>query len=222
MVLFFIAGVALAFIQNFVVLLSGLKEGAIWSSPQSFAGVFVGEVLAMGAAYVGVRRLARRGQWIVLATLTVAILCVGEVVLPVSSFRVFVQRARRERTLAKIQLGATTVESIHSQPDRRRLSLTYDLSFPAAGHYLTFPAYIGPPNDRFFGDYDTTRHPEYHAEDFVFEPAKPYSFVVVFDAPSPQLDPARDSANIDIGDEKSAFMVCRIIKIGLDRSSPAR
>ena len=225
MVVVLIAGFVLALVQNLFVLTAGMKEGAIWSSPQSFVGVFVVEVIAMSAAYVVVRRLARRRQWIVLATLTVAILCVGEVVLPVSSFRVFAQRARREHTLAKIQLGATKVESLSSQPDRRRVSLTYELSFPTAGHYLTFPAYIGPPESRVFGDYDTTRNPEYYAEEFVFEPAKPYSFVVVFDAPSSQLDPARDSANIDICDEKSAFMVCRIIKIdlaGLHRSPPDR
>lgn len=221
MVAVLVASFVLAFVQNLVVLAFGVKEGAIWSSPQSFVGVLIVEVIAMGAAYVVVRRLTPR-RWIVLATLTVAILCVGEVVLPVSSFRVFAQRARRERWLSKIQLGASTVESLSSQPDRRRLSLTYELSFPTAGHYLTFPAYIGPPENRVFGDYDTTRHPEYYAEDFVFEQARAYGFVVVFDAPSAQLDPAHDSANIDICDEKSAFMVCRIIKIGLDRSSPAR
>jgi len=217
-----ILGIVVAFVQNFVVLTLGLKEGAIWSSPQSFVGVLTVEVVAMVAAYVVARRLALR-PWIVLATISVAIVCVGELVLPISSFRVFAQRVRRERRLDGIRLGAIKVESMPSQSDRRRVSLTYELSFPTPGHYLTFPAYIGPSTDRVFGDYDTTRHPELFADDFVFETGKPYRFVVAFDVRNSRLDLARDSANIDICDGKSAFMVCRIIKIGLagpDRRNP--
>jgi hypothetical protein len=72
------------------------------------------------------------------------------------------------------------------------VSVAYALVFPETEHYLTFPANIGPPQNRVFGDYDTTQHPEYHDETFVFEAGTPYRFVARFD-----------------------FMVCRLIPIDL-------
>src|SRR5215831_13303279 len=44
-----------------------------------------------------------------------------------------------------------------------RDALTYILKFPRAGHYLTFPAYLGPKGNRVFGNYLTKLHPEYFA-----------------------------------------------------------
>src|SRR5207248_10331713 len=105
-----------------------------------------------------------------------------------SAFTVVVQRARRERALRRIELGATKIEPLPSAPRRRRFVLSYTLTFPTTGHYLTFPAYIGPPRNRVFGDYDTTQHPEYYDEKFVFEAAKPYSFAVAFETGDSQFD----------------------------------
>jgi hypothetical protein len=110
----------------------------------------------------------------------------------------------------------TSLEPLTSDQGGGRFALTYTLKFPKTAHYLTFPAYLGPPNNRVFGDYFTKAHPEYHDENYIFDGGKPYSFTVVFDTEGYSLDFSREKANIDICDSEDYFMVCRIISIGLE------
>ena len=209
-------GTVLALVQNLIVLTLGMKEGAIWYAPLGFGGVLLAECATLWAAYICTRRFMRSRQALILAGSTLAILVFGEIALPISTFKVLAQKARRERGLDRIQRGDTRIEIQPSAPGRHRFALTYTLTFPKVGHYLTFPAYIGPPGNRIFGDYDMKSHPEYHDEAFVFDARKPYSFTVVFETGDTQFDFSREPANIDVCDGKDAFMACRIIPIHLD------
>jgi hypothetical protein len=222
MLVILLIGAALVLAQNFVVLMMGMKEGAIWYAPLSFGGVLLAELAALWAAYICTRRFIHSRQALLLAGATIVILAVADIALPVSSFTVIVQRARRQRALGRIESGPTKIEPLPSAPRRRRFALSYTLTFPTAGHYLTFPAYIGPHGNRVFGDYDTTRHPEYYDEKFIFDAAKPYSFAVVFETGDSQFDLLRVPASIDICDGRDSFMVCRIIPIGLEGAAAQR
>ncbi|MGA3328954.1 MAG: hypothetical protein ABSF45_31270, partial [Terriglobia bacterium] len=97
-----------------------------------------------------------------------------------------------------------------------RFALTYTLKFPKTGHYLTFPASIGPWGNQVDGHYFTKEHPEYHDENYVFEAGTPYSFTVVFDTEGRKFDFTREKANLSICTSKDYFMACRIIAIGLE------
>jgi hypothetical protein len=95
--------------------------------------------------------------------------------------------------------------------------LTYTLRFPKSGHYLTFPAYLGEGENRVFGDYITSDHPEYFDEGHVFDAGAPYRFTVVFPTKAQQFNADTDKAVIDICDGKDYFMACRSIPVDLGR-----
>jgi hypothetical protein len=124
----------------------------------------------------------------------------------------------RKRTLDQIRLEGVTVTALAADPDRSHFAVTYTLEFPRPGHYLTFPAYMGAATNRVFGDYVTTRNPEYFRDDFVFEASKPYTFAVVFDAPRRGADSSRATVNIDVCDGKQTVMVCRTFPVGVERA----
>src|SRR5258706_756552 len=219
-VIAFIA-VVLAFIQNIFMFTFGLKESAIFSSPLAFGGIFLAELVSMGAAYIFVCKFRRRRSRLVLAGWMTAILGAAELAMPVSSFRTLVQHEKRTYALNRIELVKTVIDPLASDRRGSRFALTYTLKFPKTGHYLTFPAYMGPPHNRVFGDYFTKLHPEYYDENHLFEAGKPFSFTVVFDTGDGSFDFSRAPANIDICDGKDYFMACRTIAIGLEEVPPA-
>jgi hypothetical protein len=193
----------------------GVKEQAIFSSPLPFIGIFIVEIALIWMGYFCARKLLRNARTVALAGWVVAILGGAELVLPVSFLSTSIQHVRRAAVLNQIEQVATSVEPLASDQAGGRFALTYTLRFPKAGHYLTFPAYMGPPNNRVFGDYSTKMHPEYYDENYIFDGGKPYSFTVVFDTEGRWLDFSKEKANIDICDSKDYFMSCRIIGIGL-------
>jgi hypothetical protein len=88
---------------------------------------------------------------------TLGMLCLAEAALPVSSLRLLAGNVGRKRLLARIQVADVRVGVMTSHAGRRPVSVAYALVFPKTGHYLTFPANIGRPQNRVFGDYDTTQ-----------------------------------------------------------------
>ena len=210
-----IAATILAFIQNLTMLAFGLKEMAITSSPLSFVGIFLLEILLIWIAYFCVRKFARRSQWAVLAGCVIFILGAAEAALPVSTFTTLGQRYKRERALRQIVLAGSSVKALSRDEGGVRFALTYTLRFPRRAHYLTFPAYLGPKGNRVFGNYDMKLNPEYYDEGYVFEAGKAYSFTVVFDTQGKQFDFSQEKANIDICDGKDYFMACRTVGIDL-------
>lgn len=210
-----IAATILAFIQNMTMFAFGMKEMAITSSPLSFVGIFLLEILLIWIAYFCVRKFARRSRWAVLAGCVILILGAAEAVLPVSTFTTLAQQYTRKRVLRRIVLAGSSVKALSRDEGGVRFALTYTLRFPRRAHYLTFPAYLGPAGNRVFGNYDMKLNPEYYDEDYVFEAGKAYSFTVVFDTQGKQFDFSQEKANIDICDGKDYFMACRIIGIDL-------
>ena len=206
-----------ALLQNLVMLAFGLKEMAIFAFPLSFLGIFLAEVLSIWVGcfcawkFLGKRRTLALTAWVVLTLGT------AEVALPASFFGTFVQHARRKSVLNRIEPVGSSIEALASDRGGQRFALTYTLTFPKAGHYLTFPAYLGSPGKEVFGDYFTKVHPEYYDESYVFDAGKPYSFTVVFDTGGKRIDFSREKANIDICDGKDYFMACRIIPIGVEQ-----
>jgi len=194
----------------------GLKEQAIFSAPLSFIGIFLAEVVSIWAGYFCVRKFFRKRRTVTLAAWAVVVLSAAEIALPMSFLTTSVQRMKRENVLTRIEYVGTVVEPRSSDQGAGKFALTYTLRFPKTAHYLTFPAYLGPDNDRVFGDYDMKAHPEYYDENYVFDAGKPYSFTVVFDTGGRRFDFSREKANIDICDGKDYFMACRIIGIGLE------
>jgi hypothetical protein len=216
--MFLIALIAtvVAFIQNLVMFTLGMKEQAIFSFPLSFAGIFLAEVLSIWAGYFCARKFLRQWRTLAVAAWVVITLATAELALPVSYFSAWMQHAKRERVLNQIERVGTSIEPLASDRGGRRFAITYTLKFPKNAHYLTFPAYLGPPGNRVFGNYFTKLHPEYYEENYFFDTGKPYSFSVVFDTEGKQIDLAKEKANIDICDSKDYFMACRIIGIGLE------
>jgi hypothetical protein len=206
----------LAFIQNTVMFSFGLKELAIFSFPLSFAGIFLAEIVSIWAGYFFARNATRNKPILALAGWVIMVLGTAELVLPMSYFTTWVQLAKRNSILNQIEQAGTSIEALVSDRGGSRFALTYTLRFPKTAHYLTFPAYLGPQNNRVFGSYFTKVHPEYHDEDYVFDAGKSYTFTVVFDTEGRQFDFSREKANIDICDSKSYLMACRIIAIGLE------
>lgn len=194
----------------------GLKEQAIFSSPLSFMGIFLAEIVSIWAGYFCVRKFFRKRRTVTLAAWAVVVLSAAEIALPVSYLKTSVQHLKRENVLNQIEYVGTAVEPRSSDQGVGKFALTYTLRFPKTAHYLTFPAYLGPDNNRVFGDYDTKAHPEYYDESYVFDAGKPYSFTVVFDIGGRPFDFSREKANIDICDGKDYFMACRVIGIKLD------
>src|SRR5208282_5094295 len=139
----------------------------------------------------------------------------AEVALPGSFFTIGIQYAGRNLLLKRIELAGTSFEALASDRGGSRFAVTYTLKFPKTGHYLTFPASIGPWENQVSGNYFTKEHPEYHDENYVFEPGRPYSFTVVFDTEGKKVDFSTEKANIDICTSKDYFMACRVIAIGL-------
>ena len=211
-----IVATILALIQNTIMFGFGMKEGAIAYSPLSFTGILLLEIAAICGAFLGVRKIVRRKRELVLAGCTILILGAAEIALPASYFTIFIQHAGREHNLQRIQEAGTSIEALSSDEGGIRFALTYTLRFPKAGHYLTFPAALGPEDKPIFGHYFTKVHPEYHDETYVFDAGKPYSFTVVFDTHGNSFDFSQEKARIDICDGKGYFMACRIIPIGLN------
>jgi hypothetical protein len=208
--------IVLAVVQNMLMFTFGLKESAISSAPLSFGGIFLGEVVSIGVGYFCVRKFLRGRRRLALAVWMILVLGATEFALPVSSFGTLIQRTKREHLLNRIEHVKTVIDPLASDRGAMRFALTYTLKFPDTGRYLTFPAYLGPPSNRVFGEYFTKVHPEYHDENYVFEATKPYNFTVVFDTAARQFDFSSEKASIDICDSKDYFMACRIITIGLE------
>ena len=194
----------------------GLKEQAIFSSPLSFIGIFLAEIVSIWAGYFCVRKFFRKGRTVTLAAWAAVVLGAAEIALPMTYLTTWVQHLKRENVLNQIDHVGTVVEPRGSDEGGGKFALTYTLRFPKTAHYLTFPAYLGPDNNRVFGDYDMKAHPEYYEDNYVFDAGKPYSFTVVFDTGRRRFDFSREKANIDICDGKDYFMACRIIGISLD------
>jgi len=215
--MFIIALIAtvLVFIQNLVMFGFGMKEMAIYSFPLFFIGIFLCEIAAIWTGYFCARRFLRRRRVLALAAWVIVVLGSAEVALPGSFFTIGVQYAGRKLALNRIELAGTSFEALASDRGGSRFALTYTLKFPKTGHYLTFPASMGPQDNEVSGNYFTKEHPEYHDENYVFEAGWPYSFTVVFDTVGKKFDFSTEKANIDICDSKSYFMACRVIAIGL-------
>ena len=216
--MFIIALIAtvLVFIQNLLMFAFGMKESAIYAFPLSFTWIFLSEIAAIWTGYFCARRFLRRRRTLVLAAWVIVVLGAAEVALPGSFFTIGVQYAWRNLALKRIELAGTSFESLASDRGGSRFALTYTLKFPKPGHYLTYPALIGPWENHVDGHYFLKEHPEYHDENYVFEPRKPYSFTVVFDTEGKKVDFSSEKANIDICDGKDYFMACRVIAIGLE------
>jgi hypothetical protein len=188
----------LAFVQNTVMFSLGMKEMAIFAFPLSFVGILLAEVVLIWAAYFFIRRFLRRCRALVLAGWAIVVLGAAEPLLPASYFTTLVQHAKRKRVLDQIEQTGASLEPLASDLSSIRFALTYELKFPKTGHYLTFPAYLGPEGNRIFGNYFTKLHPEYNDESYVFDAGKPYSFTVVFDTEGKRFDFSKEKANIDI------------------------
>ena len=216
--MFIIALIAtvLALIQNLVMFGFGMKEMAIYSSPLFFIGIFLCEIAAIWTGYFCARRFLRRRRLLALAAWVMVVLVAAEVALPGSFFTIGIQYAGRNLLLKRIELAGTSFEALASDRGGSRFALTYTLKFPKTGHYLTYPASIGPWGNQVDGHYFIKEHPEYHDENYVFEPGRPYSFTVVFDPEGKKVDFAAEKANIDICTGKDYFMACRVIAIGLE------
>jgi hypothetical protein len=211
-----IAATVLAFMQNMLMFLLGMKEMAISSSPLSFVRIFLGEIALIWTGYFAIRRIVRGRRALVLTAWTVVVLGAAEPMLPVSYFTIMIQHAKRKQVLDQIEQSAGTIEALSSDRGSTRFALTYVLRFPKTGHYLTFPAYIGSKDNRVFGNYFMKIHPEYYDENYVFDAGKLYSFTVVFDTEGKSFNFSRERADIDICDGKDYFMACRIIEMGLE------
>lgn len=209
-----------AFIQNVLMFAFGMKELAIFSFPLSFAGILLLELALIWTAYVCVRKFVRRLREIVLVGCMILILGTAEAALPASFFSVSLNHMRRGHALNQIAVVGRSVEALSSDDGGMRFALTYTLRFPRAGHYLTFPAYLGPEGNRVFGNYFSKLHPEYYDENYMFDAGEPYDFTVVFDTEGKQFDFGKELANVDICDGKDYFMACRVIGIDL-KSVPA-
>jgi hypothetical protein len=216
--MFIIALIAtvLALIQNLLMFGFGMKESAIYAFPLSFTGIFLGEIAAIWTGYFCARRFLRRRRVLALAAWVIPVLGAAEVALPGSFFTIGVQDAWRNLALQRIKVVGTSFEALASDRGGSRFALTYTLKFRKAGHYLTYPAMIGPWENHVDGNYFTKLHPEYHDENYVFEAGKPYSFTVVFDTEGKKVDFATEKANIDVCTGKDYFMACRSIPIGLE------
>jgi hypothetical protein len=217
LIMFIVALIAtvLVFVQNLVMFGFGMKEMAIYSSPLFFTGIFLCEIAAIWTGYVCARRFLRRRRLLALGAWVIVVLISAEVALPASFFRIWVQHEGRQRMLNRIELAGTSFEALASDRGGSRFALTYTLKFPKTGHYLTFPASIGPWENQVSGNYFTKEHPEYHDENYVFEAGRPYSFTVVFDTEGKKVDFSTEEASIDICTSKDYFMACRVIAIGL-------
>ena len=178
-------------------------------------GIFLFEIAAIWTGYFCARRFLRRRRVLALAAWVIVVLGAAEVALPGSFFTIGVQYAGRKLALKRIELAGTSFEALASDRGGSRFALTYTLKFPKTGHYLTYPALIGPWENHVDGHYFTKEHPEYHDENYVFEAGKPYSFTVVFDTEGKKVDFSTEKANIDICTGKDYFMACRVIAIGL-------
>lgn len=206
---------ALVFIQNLLMFGFGMKEMAIYSFPLFFVGIFLGEIAAIWTGYFCARRFLRRRRVLALAAWVIVVLGSAEVALPGSFFTIGVQYAGRKLALNRIELAGTSLEALASDRGGSRFALTYTLKFPKTGHYLTYPASIGPWENQVSGNYFTKVHPEYHDENYVFEAGRPYTFTVVFDTAGKKVNFSTEKANISMCTSKDYFMACRVIPIGL-------
>ena len=211
-----IISTAIVLVQNLIMFGFGLKEAAIFTFPLSFVGIPLAEIVSIWTGYFCIPLFVRSVKILALAGWVIIVLGTAELMLPASYFTTSVRQLGRAHVLNRIEQARTSLEALASDRGGSRFALTYTLKFPKTGHYLTFPAYLGPPKNRVFGDYFTKVHPEYFDENYLFDASKPYSFTVVFDAEAGQFDFSKEKASIDICDGKDYFMVCRIIDIGLE------
>jgi hypothetical protein len=210
-----VAASTLVFVQNLIMLAFGFKELAIFASPFSFLGILAAEIVLIWGGVIVVRRIFPAKTELLFIAWVLVILGTAELLLPASYFSIYVQHVQRKGVLNNIQVVGKSVEVLASEHKTgSRFALKYSLRFPKTGHYLTFPAYIGPGDDsRAFGNYFKKIHSEYYDENFIYEPDKSYEFIVIFDLGSKNSDFAKEEANIQICDGKDYFMVCRAIKM---------
>ena len=75
-----------AFAQNAIMFVFGLKEGAIFASPFSFTGVFIGQIALIWTGMFIAIRFAQTKKIPLFAVWCVAVLVVAEFMLPISFF----------------------------------------------------------------------------------------------------------------------------------------
>jgi hypothetical protein len=206
----------LALIQNLIMFAGGVKESAIYSSPLFFTGIFFLEIALIWVAFLSVRKFVRQKRELALAGCAILILGVAELALPASFFTILIQHAERKYALNRIRHVGTSIEPLSSDDGGTRFALTYTLMFPNTSPYLTYPATVGPEDNRVFGYYFHKMHPEYDDEKYVYEAGKPYSFTVVFDTEGKTFDFSKEKANIDVCDSNDYFMACRMLRVGLE------
>ena len=150
-----IISTAIVLVQNVIMFSFGLKEGAIFAFPLSFVGIPLAEIVSVWAGYFCIPLFVRSKKSLALAGWAIMVLGTAELVLPASYFATSVRQLGRAHVLQGIEKAGTSVEALASDRGGSRFALTYTLKFPKTGHYLTFPAYLGPPGNQVFGDYFT-------------------------------------------------------------------
>jgi hypothetical protein len=207
-----------ALYQNSILLLFGLKEGAIFYAPLRF-GLFllVEAVVIWGgciAIRMGIQGARRRAIAMAVTALSVIVAC--ELVMPDSAFKWDYRISQKTDVLKQITVAGTQFERL---PDGGFV-LTYTLKFPRDAHYLTFPAYVGKPDLGFFGKYDDAKSPDYYDENYTFAAGKPYDFTVAFPE-ARSINYKKDKAHIDICDSKNYDMACHTIDIDVQGAENA-
>src|SRR5258708_40185081 len=114
MVIVALIATVLVFVQNMLMFAFGLKESAIFSFPLSFAGIFLTEVASLWAGYFCIRRFLHHKRILVLTGWALMVLVAAELVLPVSYFSTWVQHARQETALNRIDLVGASIEPLAS------------------------------------------------------------------------------------------------------------
>lgn len=178
------------------------------------------EIALIWAGYFFSRRLRSAKSAAGYLVWIVAVLAAAEWYLPAGSLTLMVHQRKRHRVLNAIELADSSVERLAS-PSKNldRFAFHYRLRYPQRGHYLTFPAYLGTRSAPVaYGNYFKKAHPEYLDEDFIFEPGKPYDYLVVFDANPALLRSSQETAHIQICDGKDYFMTCRTVDVDLTES----
>ena len=189
--------------QNKVMLLFGLKEGAIFYAPFRFGLFFFVEQTVIWAGLFGLSFAvaSRKRRALMMLLVSVGIIGACETVMADSTFKWDYRDHMKTAVLKQITVDSTRVEKLAEGG----FKLTYALKFPKDGHYLTFPAYFETPIMHNSGKYEG----DDYEEAYTFMAGKPYAFVVRF----PDATANRGTAYITICDSKDYDMSCHQIPI---------
>jgi hypothetical protein len=204
--------------QNKVMLMFGLKEGAIFFAPFRFGLFFFVELGVIWISLVALMALIKNKNRRALLMLLVSVGIIGacETVMPDSTLKWDHRDHEKTSVLRQITVEATKFEKL----PEGGFVMTYTLKFPKDAHYLTFPAYVGRPDLNLFGKYDYAETPEYYDETYVFTAGKPYDFIVKFPGAT-NISYKNDKAHIQICDGKGYDMSCHTIQIGVEGAENA-